>query len=155
MATGPAEGGKRAMALSVAFLLAGCVDPLVNRPKGEVERWTGRAEAAASGEEACGPLEFELFRDALSIGGRAREPEAKGEGVLAAAGSWWVEGTVSPNGTFLFSLRRQGPFAVEGPRPASVWRGRFGPGEVVAIEQPPSCGRRVRLVRKAAGTPAS
>lgn len=155
MATGRAQGGKRAAALSVALLLAGCVDPLVNRPKGEVERWTGRAETVGGGVAACGPVEFELFRDALSIGGRAREPEAKGEGVFAAAGSWWVEGTVNPNGTFLFSLRRQGPVEVEGPRPASVWRGRFGPGEVVAIEQPPSCGRRVRLVREAADTPAS
>lgn len=155
MATGRAEKGKRVVALSVALLLPGCVDPLVNRPKGEVERWTGRAEAVDGGEAACGPVAFELFRDGLSIGGRAREPEAVGEGVFAAAGSWWVEGTVNPNGSFLVSLRRQGPVGAEGPRPASVWRGRFGASEAVAIEQPPSCGRRVRLVREPAGTPAS
>jgi|DewCreStandDraft_4_1066084.scaffolds.fasta_scaffold00029_295 hypothetical protein len=155
MATGRAEGGKRAAALSAALLLAGCADPLVNRPTGEIERWGGRAEAVAGGDGPCGAVEFELFRDALSIGGRAREAEAKGEGVFAAVQSWWVEGTVNPNGTFLFSLRRQGPLLGEGPRPASVWRGRFGSGEVVAVEQPPSCGRRVRLVREASGAPAS
>lgn len=141
-------------ALVGALLLTGCIDPLVNRPSGEVERWSGRAEAVETADGRCGPVEFALFRDALAIGGQARQPEAAGESVLAAGRSWWVEGTVNPNGTFLFTLRRQGALWSEGPRPASVWRGRFGAAEVVAIEQPPSCGRRVRLVREAESAPA-
>ena len=143
-----------AAALAAPLLLAGCIDPLVNRPTGEAERWTGRAEAVETAEGRCPPVEFELFRDALAIGGTAREVGAAEIG-LAATGGWWVEGTVNPNGSFLFTLRRQGPLSGEGPRPASVWRGRFGTGEVVAVEQPPSCGRRVRLVREAGGAPAS
>lgn len=134
--------------------LTGCVDPIVDRPRGEAERWSGRAEGIA-GREACGPVELALFRDALAIGGTAREPESTAQGVLAATRGWWVEGTVNPNGTFLFTLRQQGPLLGEGPRPASVWRGRFGEGEVVAVEQPPSCGRRVRLVRQTEPKPAS
>lgn len=143
-------------AASVAVLvLAGCVDPIVNRPRGEVERWTGRAEGVQAAEGGCGAVEFQLFRDALAIGGTAREPGASTDSALAAAGRWWVEGTVNPNGTFLFSLRQQGPLLGEGPRPASVWRGRFTTGEVLALEQPPSCGRRVRLTRESEPAPAS
>jgi hypothetical protein len=147
-------GNGLAAALVASSLFAGCVDPLVNRPTGEAERWTGRADAVETAGPRCGPIEFELFRDGPSIGGRAREPEAPEAG-LAAIGGWWVEGTVNPNGSFLFTLRRQGPHWREGPRPASVWRGRFGASEVVAVEQPPSCGRQVRLVREAGGAPAS
>jgi hypothetical protein len=143
-----------AAALVAPLLLAGCIDPLVNRPTGAAERWTGRAEAVGTAEGGCRPIEFDLFRDALAIGGTAREVGAAEIG-LAATGGWWVEGTVNPNGSFLFTLRRQGPLSGEGPRPASVWRGRFGTGEVVAVEQPPSCGRRVRLVRQAGVAPAS
>lgn len=135
-------------AVLAPLLLAGCVDPLVNRPGGEVERWSGRAEAVEAADLRCRPIEFELFRDGLAIGGRARELDAP-EGGIAGLGSWWVEGTANPNGSFLFTLRRSGPVLEEGPRPNSVWRGKFGPGEVVAVEQPPSCGRRARLVRAA------
>jgi|GEM_PF-3628146 len=141
-------------ALLAPFLLAGCVDPLVNRPTAEAERWTGRAEAVETAGPRCGPIEFELFRDGLSIGGRAREPEAPEVG-LAASGGLWVEGTVNPNGSFLFTLRRQGLLWGEGLPAPSVWRGRFGTGEVVAVEQPPSCGRRARLVREPGDAPAS
>lgn len=142
-------------ALSTTVLVAGCVDPLVNRPRGEVEHWTGLAEAVETSAGRCRAVELELFRDALAIGGTARELEGPAEETLATAGRWWVEGTVNPNGTFLFTLRRQGPLLGEGPRPASVWRGRFGTAEVVAVEQPPSCGRRVRLVREAGDTAGS
>lgn len=134
--------------------LGGCIDPLVNRPRGEVERWTGRVEGIA-GEEDCGPFELALFRDALAIGGTAIQPDRPAEGALASTQRWWVEGTVNPNGTFLFSLRQQGPLLAEGPRPASVWRGRFTQGDVMAVEQPPSCGRQVRLVRQTEPSPAS
>lgn len=129
--------------------LSSCVDPIVNRPRGEVERWTGAAAAIEGADRGCGPLEFVLFRDDLAIGGSAVEPDVPREGTLAAVRRWWVEGTVNPNGTFLFSLRQQGPVIGEGPRPASVWLGRLSSGEVVAIEQPPACGRRARLTRQA------
>lgn len=135
--------------------LSGCVDPIVNRPRGEVERWTGTAAAIEGTDGRCGSLELVLFRDDLAIGGSAVEPDAPRDGALAAVQRWWVEGTVNPNGTFLFSLRQQGPVIGEGPRPASVWRGRFSSGEVVAVEQPPACGRRVRLVRQAEAADAS
>ncbi len=152
-AGGARAAGFAAVAIASATLV-GCVDPIVNRPRGEVERWTGEAAAIERTDGRCGPVQLVLFRDDLAIGGSAVEPEAPREGALAAVQRWWVEGTVNPNGTFLFSLRRQGPVIGEGPRPASVWRGRFSSGEVVAVEQPPACGRRVRLVRQAeaAGT---
>ncbi len=144
----------RAVVLATALMLSGCVDPIVNRPTGEVERWAGRAEAAGD-EPGCGAVEFALFREGVRIGGTARPLEPAAEGLLAATRSWWVEGTVNPNGTVLFSLRRQGPLPAEGPRPASAWRGRSADGEIVAVEQPPSCGRQVRLVRQAGSEPAS
>jgi hypothetical protein len=152
-------GGARAAGLAAAAIaaatLVGCVDPIVNRPRGEVEHWTGEAAAIEAADGGCGAVQLALFRDALAIGGTAIEPNAPREGVLPAVQRWWVEGTVNPNGTFLFSLRQQGPLLGEGPRPASIWRGRFSPGEVVAIEQPPACGRRVRLVRQEEAAGAS
>ncbi|MCS6780250.1 MAG: hypothetical protein NZ555_11180 [Geminicoccaceae bacterium] len=148
---------RRAVPVAAALAaLTGCVDPIVNRPsEPDVERWRGRAEPIAEREAACGAVEFRLFREGLSLGGRAIEPDGGAVGIVGATRQWFVEGTVNPNGSFLFELRQSGTLPSAQPRPLSVWRGSFGAGDPVAVEQPPGCGRRVRLVRETEPAAAS
>ncbi|MCS6877383.1 MAG: hypothetical protein N2038_04700 [Geminicoccaceae bacterium] len=139
-----------------AVLLAGCSEALLEPPRTEAsEHWSGRAEAVPGAGDRCGALAFELFRIGNAVAGRAVPVETAPEDAFPGAGVWSVEGTVNPNGTFLFALRESGWAPRETPRPFSVWRGSLGANEAQAVEQPPSCGRRVQFVRKTRAPSAS
>lgn len=155
-ASSPARIRRAVMSGAMLAALTGCIDPIVNRTSEPgVERWRGRAEPIGERDAACGAVEFRLVRDGLSIGGRAVEPGGGEVGIVGATRQWFVEGTVNPNGSFLFELRQSGTLPSAQPRPLSVWRGSFGVGDPIAVEQPPGCGRRVRLVRETEPAAAS